>query len=374
MELSKIIKLLPTFIDANVCVEIRGHSGIGKSDMIAQFREDMERTTGLSWGIGSHYAATWTPSDVTGFLMPRTATVTMPDGTTQEKIVSEWSAPVWLRADRGQKFEFLNDFDRAILVLEEFDKANPEVKKPCAPLILYGGFGDWWLKQGTARIILSNHADDGRQGSTKEFDFVINRKVLYSATQSLESWTTWAAKAGIHPLFIAFVEEHPATVFGNNLPEKQGPFCTARSLCMLESVAKRGLIDDDGQIIDDEAFVETASGAIGSVATRDLTTFFKFKDEVPGWNDIKNNPGGAKVPTNAAAQLMAAHIAAYNVDPNTCSAAVHYVQRLRPEFYITFAKAATKRNFRLTNAPAFVKWTKDHPQLVALINALGGGR
>jgi hypothetical protein len=298
----------------------------------------------------------------------------MADGSTQEQTISEWSAPVWLRADPGQSSTWLNDFDVPVLILEEFDKANPEVKKAAAPVILYGGVGNWYLKRGAARIILSNHADDGRQGSTKEFDFVINRKVLLHATQTVAAWLDWADRNNIHPMFKAFAEQHPVVVFSGDLPEKQGPYCTARSLVMLESVAKQGLLTADGTLTHPDDFNEVANGCIGAPAARDLVTFLKFKDDIPDWSEIVRSPGRAKVSGNAGAQLMAAHLAAYNVDDKTIEQGVTYVKRLRPEFHITFAKAATRRNFRLVNTKPFVKWTTDQPELVALINALGGAR
>jgi hypothetical protein len=374
MELSRIIELLPHYIAAGVCVEIRGRSGIGKTDMVRQFVFDQNRRSGRSWGVGAHFAATWTPPDVTGYLMPRTVKVTMPDGSIQEQTISEWSAPVWLRADPGQASTWLNDFDVPVLVFEEFDKANPEVKKAAAPVILYGGVGGWYLKRGAARIILSNHADDGRQGSTKEFDFVINRKILLHATQTVAAWLDWADRNSIHPMFKAFAEQHPVVVFSGDLPEKQGPYCTPRSLMMLESVAKNGLITPDGALTHPDDFTEVANGAIGAPAARDLVTFLKFKDDIPDWSEIVRSPGKAKVSSNAGAQLMSAHFAAYNVDEQTIEQGVTYVKRLRPEFHITFAKAATRRNFRLVNTKPFAKWTNDQPQLVALINALGGAR
>ena len=373
MQLDKIIKLLPSFLNAGIAIEIRGRSGIGKTDMLRQFVHDMNKREG-SWGIGSHYAATWTPPDVTGFLMPRTAKITLDDGTVQEQMVSEWAAAPWLRADPGQEFAWLNDFEHALLVLEEFDKANPEVKKACAPLILEKGLQGHYLHRNVGIVLLTNHADDGRQGSTKEQDFVINRKVLLNATQSVAAWQEWAETNGVHPLFIAFATQHVEAVFGGVLPEKQGPFCTPRSLVALSRVAEQGLISSDGNIADDEAFMETAQGAIGGPAARDIVTFFKFKDDVPDWTEIVQDPGKAKVPENVGGQLMVAHICAHHVDDKTCEPAVRYVRRLKKEFHITFIKAATRRNFRLTNSKPFVKWTSEAPELVALITALGGAR
>lgn len=375
MDLATIIKQLPRYIAAGVCVEIRGKSGIGKTDMIRQFVWDMNKKSDESWGIGSHFFATYTPPDVTGYLMPRTVKVTMSDGTKQEQTISEWSAPAWLRADPGQTCQWLNEFKHGLLVLEEFDKANPEVKKAAAPVILYGGVGGWFLKPSIGRIILSNHADGGRQGSTKEFDFVINRKVLFNATQTVASWLDWADRNHVHPMFKAFAEEHPAVVFGSDLPPEQGPYMTARSFSMLANMAMQGgMMDDDGRLSEPDVFMEEATGCVGAPGARDIVTFFKFRDDVPDWSDIVANPTKAKVPTNAGAQLMIAHICAYNADMETIGPAVAYIRRIRKEFHVTFAKAATRRNFKLVNSKAFEKWTQEEPSLVALINALGGAR
>jgi hypothetical protein len=376
MDLSKIVKLLPGYIRAGICLEIRGNSGIGKTDMIRQFVWDMNsKLVGGTWGIGSHFFATYTPSDVTGYLMPREITVVNADGTTTVQTISVWSTPAWARADKGQKFEMLNDFDNGVLAMEEYDKAGLEVKKAAAPVQLYGGIGDFMLKPTIGRIMLTNHAAEGRQGSTKEFDFTISRKILVNATQSVSGWMDWALQNGVNPVTVAFAEEHPNAVFGNILPEKQGPFCNPRTLVMLDSVAREtGLLTNDGELTDAEAFYETATGAIGSVATKDLTTFLKFRDDVPKWDEIVASPGKAKVSSNSGAQLMAAHICAFNVDDKTIEAAVTYIRRLTPSFHIVFIKAATRRNFRLVISKAMKKWTSEEPRLVALINALGGNK
>jgi RecA/RadA recombinase len=373
MQLDKIIKLLPGFLAQGLAIEIRGNSGIGKTDMIRQMVRDLNKSEG-SWGIGTHYAAMWGPQDPTGFFVFGKQNVKQLDGTMKEQLVSEFATPTWLRADPGQEHQWMNEFKRGVMVLEEFDKANPEVKKSCAPLILDGGMHDNYLHSGIGRILLTNHANDGRQGSTKEQDFVISRKILLTATQSVAGWVDWATQNGVHPMFIAFAEEHVDVVFGGHLPEKQGPFMNCRTLVAGSRAAVSGLMDADGHILDDEAFHETMAGAFGGPGARDLVTFLKFKDEVPDWKDIVAKPDTAKLPNNPGGAMMAAHICAANVDDKTVEPAVKYVRRLPKNIHIVFAKAATRKNFRLTNSKAFVKWTTEAPELVALITALGTAR
>jgi hypothetical protein len=373
MDLQKIMDILPYFLARNIAVEIRGNSGIGKTEMLREFVHNMRRKEG-DWGIGTHFAATWGPQDPTGFFVFGKQPIMQADGSMKDQLVSEFATPTFMRADPGQDHEWMNMFKRGIVVLEEFDKANPEVKKSCAPIILENGLHGNYLHKGIGIVLLTNHANDGRQGSTKEQDFIINRKVLLNGTQSAPRWGDHAEKIGLHPVFIAYALEHVNDVFGNVLPEKQGPFCTPRSLVALAKVAAEGLMTPDGNILDDEVFAEVAQGTIGGPATRSLTTFLKFKDDVPNWDEIVAKPDTAKVPENTGAQLMVAHICAHNVDDKTCEPAVKYVRRLNKNFHIVFAKAATHRNFRLTNSKPFVKWTSEAPELVALITALGGAR
>ena len=185
----------------------------------------------------------------------------------------------------------------------------------------------------------------------------------------------WATRHGVHPMFIAFAEGHVDVVFGGQLPSFEGPYMTCRSMVAGSKAAQSW---PDGRrrehILDDEAFAETMAGAFGGPATRDLVTFLKFKDEVPDWAEIVAKPDTAKIPGNPGGQMMVAHVCAHNVDDKTVEAAVKYVRRLPKSIHIVFAKAATKRNFRLTNSKPFVKWTSEAPELVALITALGGAR
>ena len=152
MQLDKIIKLLPGFLAKGLAVEIRGNSGIGKTDMIRQMVHDLNKSEG-SWGIGTHFAATWTPSDPPGFFVFGKQNVRQTDGTMKEQLVSEFATPTYMRADPGQEFQWLNEFKRGVMVLEEFDKANPEVKKSCAPLILEGGMHGNYLHAGIGRVL-----------------------------------------------------------------------------------------------------------------------------------------------------------------------------------------------------------------------------
>jgi hypothetical protein len=365
-----IAKRLPYFLDAGVPLEITGPSGIGKSEVLVQVVSDLAKRDGHEWGLGRHFLATYTPPDVTGYLSMHEQEIIDHLGVTSVQPVSIFSQPPWMLDDNGKP---LNSFKRGVCCAEEADKANPEVKKAYTPVMLSGAIAHWRFHMGISRVMLTNDASSSRQGSTKDFDFAINRRTILKASTSVQGWLAWAYQNGVDPLFVAFAESHVATVFSGAVPEKQGPFCTPRSLVSLSKVAKF-LMDEEGRLTDKDGMAEISAGTIGDVGTRDLMTWLEFRDDVPNWSEIVKAPGTAKIPENASGQLMVAHQCAFNVDDDTCEQAVRYVRRLRPEFHITFAKAATRRNFRLVNSKPFEKWTDEEPQLVALLNAVGGAR
>jgi len=367
MDINGIMQRLPYYLDAGITVSIVGASGIGKTDAVYQTIEKLEKRDGHEWGRCTQYPIFYNPSDVIGYL-----------GLGEQEIIDEqqrkvlaqvsiFSQPPWMVSDDGRQ---MNGFKRGVVIFDEDDKAQPDVKKALAPVKLYRRVQRWALHAGIGIVCIAND-DSGRHGSTKDFDFEINRKHILRATTSVRGWMEWADKNKVDPLFKAFAEDHVETVFSGKLPEKQGPFCTPRSLVSFSKVAKF-MMDPDGRITDKDGFIEGANGAIGGPAARDLVTYFDTREEVPTWAEIVKDPGRAKVSQSAAAQMMSAHICAHNVDAKTCEQAVRYAKRLRPEFHIVFARSATQRDFMLVNHEAFEKWTDDEPQLVALLNALGG--
>lgn len=363
MELQEIAKRLPWFLEAGITVEITGASGIGKSDLVMQTAENLAAMKKHPVGVGRHFAATWGPQDVTGYL-----TVHMQEVDGRNVPVSNFSMPPWMLDDNGVP---LNSFKQAICVLEEYDKCIVEVKKALAPVTLGKQVATWKLGDHVGVVILTNDASSSRQGSTKDFDFTINRKIILGATGTVAGWLEWADKNDVDPMFKAFAEKFPQLVFSGTVPEKQGPFCTPRSLVALSKLAKY-MVDPSGHLTDSEGFVEIGSGCIGTPATLELVTWLKMRDEVPSFAEMVAKPSTVKVPEDPSGQLMAAHIAASSVDEKTMEPIVKYMRRLMPQFHIVFVKSATRKNFRLVNNKAFEKWTNDEPQLVALLNVLGG--
>jgi hypothetical protein len=209
-----------------------------------------------------------------------------------------------------------------------------------------------------------------RSGSTKNFDFIINRRCEITVSAEVEGWIEWASTVGIDPLFISFAAKFPQIVFANEIPEKQGPFCTPRSLVKLSQVLPRRL-DDKGAMKADVVATEIAHGMIGVAPAMQLMSWIKLRQQTPDWADIIRDPIKCPLPDKPDAQLMTCYECAHHADEKTIGKAITYVQRMSAEFSVTFAQAATRRNHRLIHQPAMLEWVTKN---ASLLNAIGGAR
>src|SRR4029077_9782762 len=98
----------------------------------------------------------------------------------------------------------------------------------------------------------------------------------------------------VTPLTMAFADQNAGIVFADEVPEKQGPWCTPRSLVMLDrkmQVKAKRL----GRFPDDAKTIESAMGLIGPTAAQ-YFAFVRLEREMPKFEVIVRDPKGAKVP------------------------------------------------------------------------------
>jgi hypothetical protein len=366
MYIRQLQEELPYFLDARVPVEVGSSPGAGKSESIDQLVERLSRRDGFEWGLVKVFIATLSPVDLLGFMVPGYVDITKPDGTIEKVRISEFTMPPWMISTKGRP---INEYRRAIIVFEEWDKGEPDVKKASAEIILNGRAGKWAVHDGIARIMLVNRTVD-RSGSTKNFDFIINRRCELTVSAEVEGWLGYADIAKVDPVFTSFAAKFPEVVFNNEIPEKQGPFCTPRSLVKLSQVLPRR-VTDQGKMKNDSIATEIAHGTVGTAAAMQLMSWIKLRQDTPDWADIIRAPDRCPVPDKPDARLMTCYECAHHVDEKTVGRAITYIQRMSAEYAVTFAQAATRRNHNLINSDAMLKWVEKN---ASLLNAIGGAR
>jgi hypothetical protein len=350
-------KLLREVPKRRLSFELISAPGRGKSDFIKWLRNHMATLTGEGWGYSELFLATQTPPDLIGYQFKGSVTY---DG--KEYSISDPTLPTWFLCDDGKP---VFAHERGILFLDEFGQGEADVKRASAELLLNGKIGPHRLGDGWVVVAASNRAND-RSGVTKSFDFVINRRMEIPIQDDIESWTEWATINGIKPLTIAFANQNPHIVFADGVPDKQGPWCTPRSLVMCDDMLGR-LVEGDA-IPDSPEVIELATGIIGGAAAAQYFAFVRLEREMPKYSTIVNDPMGAKLPEKPDAQMLICFNLAHRITKDDATPVVKYINRMPKEFSVTFAKAACNRDMNLVTTPAFAKWAMENSSLMAAIS------
>ena len=359
MHFTALRKVMPAYLDSGVSLELRSAPGRGKSEFTADMVTLMGKRDGRPWGFATAFLATYTPVDLLGYMVPGVDA--------KGRRVSEFTMPPWMRCVDGST---VFEHERGILFLDEFGQAEADVKRAAAELLLNKQIGPWRLPPGWSVVAATNRAQD-RSGVTKSFDFVINRRLEIDITDDLQSWEDWAFEHGVNPVFITFANQNPQIVFSDGVPEKQGPWCTPRSLVLLARIFEQmggvGIGDKDGIVPTDPVAMETAAGIIGAGAAAQLMAFVKLGQEMPSFDEIVSKPDKAKLPTKPDAQMLVCYSLAARVTEAEVGNVITYVERMPKEFTVTFAKAACRRDPDLVNTAAFGSWAVRNASLMAAI-------
>ena len=356
MHFNDLTSRIPGILDSGISIELLSAPGRGKSEFVRQTVDRMSARDGRPWGFATMFLATMTPSDLLGYMVPSKAS----DGS----MSSVFTRPAWMTTVDGHD---VREFQRGILFLDEFGQGEADVKRASAELLLNRQLGPHKLPDGWSVVAASNRAND-RSGVTKSFDFVINRRLQIDITDDLPSWEDWAVKNDIEPLFIAFAVQNPHIVFADGVPDKQGPWCTPRSLVMVSKLL-RSISGPGREIPVDASAVEIASGMIGEGAAAQLFAFVRLGQEMPKFEDIVKDPAKAKVSTKPDANMLICYSLAARVDIATVDPVIEYIERLPKEFAVTFAKTAGRRNKQLVVTKAFGQWCARNASLVTILDA-----
>lgn len=360
---------IETYFDANIAVELISSPGIGKSDWVEQLKERWARKYACDVGLGIMHLAHMTPPDLMGFMHFQH----MPDGTS----VSRFSQPTWLFDDHSGRL--LSTYQKAILFLDEYGQGDIDVKKGSANLFLHGSIGPHRLGRNVFRIAASNRMG-GRNGVTKNLDLVINRRAEVHMQSEFLSWEDWALRHGVPPIFILYAQKYGAErMFKDEPPVEQGPWSTPRSYAasvrFLEArrMRKEALGEDwssYGAMDQEESAVVIGllTGIIGEKEASGLMGWLRMRDATPDLQDIISDPDGTFVPDQPDAKLLTIYEAAYRVTEQTMKPIVHYIGKYSPDYHVTFAKAALKRNHKFITNNHMERFIKGN---TALLNAIG---
>lgn len=352
-------------------VELLSGPGVGKSSAVMQSAEDLARELGEPVGVRLFMLATITSADVNGFGLPtreqpvpgimgfaftlppwypvRTNIhVVTPDGT--------WFKPgEWAGEVPAAGIEFL----------DEFGQAPDEVKLPAAELILNGRVGTCELPPGWRVIAASNRMSD-RSGVVRAFPFIVNRRLEIKVDPLLPPWLDYMNSLPVgqrpHYLTLSFAQKEPGLVFRDTTPPGTEPFCTPRTLCMMDHALMALRTQEDikkDALPMDLIAREVARGLIGEGEAAQFFTHCKYFNELPEMADILRDPQKAKLPRAKDAQMVCGYFLAHNVTDKTAEPIMKYINRLDREMQVLSVGTITKRQelaVHVANTKLFTDW------------------
>jgi len=359
MNLNQLKQVIPALLDDGISIELQSSPGLGKSEFVFQTIDAMTRRDGKQWGIATMFLATQTPPDLIGYQFKSERAF---NGFKDNKPVSvtDPSMPLWMFTTDGRP---VHTYERGILFLDEYGQGDADVKRASAELLLNRQIGPWKLPDGWSVIAASNRSED-RSGVTKSFDFVINRRLEIQLTPDVKSWEEWAFNEGIDPLYISFAAQNPQIVFDGKVPEKQGPWCTPRSLVKAARIMK----SLGGQIT--PLTGEIMNGIIGGAAAAQLAAWVKLGQEAPKYEDIVADPMKAKMPKKPDLLMLVSYNLAARVTLEEHEPVIKYITReeMPKELSLTFLQTAIRRHNALIHTKAVGAWLDGNPSLFNAFN------
>jgi len=363
-------------------IVLEGMPGIAKTEGAFQSAELLAREVNEPVGVVQFMLATIASVDVKGFLIP----VKNPNSTIPDTV---FSRPPWMPTNTtmhvvtpdGKWFgpgEWTGDVPRVgILFLDEWSQADEEVKKPAAELIYKGNVGECRLKADWRVLAAGNRTSD-RSGVGRELMFIVNRRLLLRVEGRLPQWRDWAnglpdAKRP-HYMTVSFAEKNPNIVFPDKVPDGTDPFCTPRSLVMMDRDLRALQSAQDianDRLPMDATSRELCAGWVGEAAAAQYFTHLRYAEELPDIDDIVRKPGSAKLPSKIDAQMVCAYMLAHHVNDNTAAPIVDYVKRLDIKMQVLAFSAFTKSPHRadVLAVPAAQLWLKENKDLLTSVNA-----
>jgi hypothetical protein len=342
--------------------------GVGKSDSIEQLCADLAREYNEPVGLLTFMIATISSVDIRGFMLPTK---------TDNGLESVFSTPPWYPTTSNVDvvtpdgvWHPAGTWEGPVprigqLFLDEFGQGEDDVKKAAAELLYRGRVGSTTLPLGWRVVGAQNRMSD-RSGVLRELMFLVNRRCLLSIQPAVETWIDWANAQAPHvrphPMTISFARKEAGIVFRNEVPQGSEPFCTPRTLCLMDRELKA--LRTPAEVAKDamptsNVARELVSGWIGDGAGAQYFVHLKYAEEIPDIADIVKDYTKAKCPANRDAQMVTGYFLAHHVDDKNADAILKYINRLQTDMQVLTVRTITAQQEKaqtLTSNALFAQW------------------
>ena len=235
---------------------IWGPPGIGKSDIIQQIKDEMEKCHLIDIRL-----SLWEPTDIKG----------MPYYAANDNIM-KWAPPAELPdAKMAKKYKTI------ILFLDEMNSAAPAVQAAAYQLILNRRVGTYTLPDNVLIVAAGNREAD--KGVTYRMPAPLaNRFVHLEMKVDFDDWFQWAVTNDIHPDVAGYLQFAKKDLYDFDPKSPSRSFATPRSWSFVSEL----LEDDD----DENTTTDLVSGAVGEGLAVKFMAHRKIASKLPNPTEV----------------------------------------------------------------------------------------
>jgi hypothetical protein len=257
-----------------------------------------------------------------------------------------WNMPATLPFKGNARFAMADPDKPIYLFLDEVNQGDPSVMSVCYQLINDRRVGEHELMDNVVIICAGNRAQD--RGTTNKFPAPLSNRMTHAElTADIKSWTAWAARAGVHPTVIGFLNFRSELLTTFDTAKPVPAFATPRTW---KFVAE----DFADETIPEDVRAASISGSVGEGPGVELMGFAEIMKTIIPIEEIIKAPDTTPVPEELSLQwAMATHVAG-SIDLTNASPLSTYLKRMEPEMTVMAWMLAVGRNEELCESDAFL--------------------
>lgn len=254
-----------------------------------------------------------------------------------------------------------------VIMLDELGKAKGGVMNACLRLMHERQLGVYKLPEGSVVFATTNLAIEGIGDNVPPH--ARNRMtVVRVAKPTADEWIEdYAIPAGVNPVIIGTVKEHPdmfASFEDYEKPEQNSyindPRTVRTAVVTPRSMDRASTVYERTRILGDSVMCHALTGTVGEAATHAILTMDKLNDQLVAWEELVKAPQAVTVPSSAPAICMMVSKAVHRIDAASVTAWMKFMVRLPMEAQSLFARSVMSdkcptRQVAVRNSE-FAKW------------------
>ncbi len=327
-------------------VMLWGPPGIGKSQLVRQLADSIEKNTGKAVNVTDVRLLLFNPIDLRGIPTAN-----------EDKTLAVWLKPQIFQMDASD--DIVN-----ILFLDEISAAPQSVQAAAYQITLDRVVGEHKLPENCIVIAAGNRVTD-KSVAFKMPKALANRLLHIEIESSFAAWKKWAIQKGINPKVTGFLSFRQDYLIRNDGVVDDLAFATPRSWEMVSNLLNN--VSDDV-----EKMYSLIAGLIGTGTAVEFRTWCKVYASLPSIEDIFDGKK-ASVPKGtdalyALVSSMTDYASKHRNELKRIANSVVYGNKLPPDFSMVLFKDYMEieedYKLKLMEMPEFSAWLQSKGRLL----------